>query len=72
MASPHVAGAVALLLSAKPNATYDEIVKALTSTATDIAEPGPDNSAGYGRINVNKAIDALLGAAATASSPAAA
>lgn len=72
MASPHVAGAVALMLSAKPNATYDEIVKALASTATDIAEPGPDNAAGYGRINVNKAIDALLGASTVAVTPAAA
>ena len=66
MASPHVAGAIALMLSAKPTATYNEIVKALTSTATDIAEPGPDNAAGYGRINVNKAIDALLATGSTA------
>lgn len=69
MASPHVAGAVALMLSAKPTATYDEIVTALESTATDIAEPGPDNSAGYGRINVNKAIDALLAGSAAQPQP---
>ena len=38
----------------------EQIVKALTSTAVDIDAKGPDLNAGYGRIDVNKAIDALL------------
>lgn len=60
MASPHVAGAVAVLLDAKPDATYDEIVAALTATATDIDRAGVDQSAGYGRINVDRAVEYLL------------
>jgi bacillopeptidase F len=64
MASPHVAGAVALMLSAKPNATYDEITKALQVSAVDIDQPGADVNAGYGRIDVDRAIDALLHPAA--------
>jgi bacillopeptidase F len=70
MASPHVAGAVAILLQAKPTASYEEIVAALTSSATDIDATGPDFNAGYGRINVDKAVAALL--AGTAKVPAAA
>ena len=55
MAAPHVSGAVAVLLSANPNATYEQVVQALTSTATDIGSKGPDTAAGYGRINVDAA-----------------
>jgi subtilisin family serine protease len=66
MASPHVAGAVALLLQAKPNATHDEIVKALEQTAIDIDTPGPDTSAGYGRIDVVAALGKLGTKIATA------
>ncbi len=60
MAAPHVTGAVALMLQAKPDATYDQIRAALESTALDIGAPGPDLKTGYGRINVDAAIDKLL------------
>jgi subtilisin family serine protease len=60
MASPHVAGAVALLLQAKPNATHEQIVAALEKTAVDIDLPGPDTAAGHGRIDVDRAIDRLI------------
>jgi bacillopeptidase F len=69
MAAPHVAGAVALMLSAKPDATYEQITSALARSATDISEPGPDNAAGHGRINVDAAIKLLL-AGTAASVPA--
>jgi subtilisin family serine protease len=59
MASPHVAGAVAILLSKFPQATHQQIVDALTKTAVDIDKPGPDNAAGFGRIDVAKALVAL-------------
>lgn len=59
MASPHVAGAVALLLQARPDATHDEIVQALTKTAVDVDRAGPDNASGYGRIDVVRALDEL-------------
>lgn len=71
MASPHVAGAVAMLLQAAPQASHDQILKALTDTATDIDAKGPDLSAGYGRINVDQAIDALKAMTAAPASPAA-
>jgi subtilisin family serine protease len=59
MASPHVAGAVALLLSKFPQATHQQIVQALTKTAVDIDKPGPDNASGFGRIDVDKALGYL-------------
>lgn len=66
MASPHVAGAVALLRQAAPQATHEQIVEALTRTAIDIDRPGPDNAAGFGRIDVPAAIEHLRGATASA------
>lgn len=65
MAAPHVAGALALLLQAHPQATHAQLLAALTSTAVDVDKPGVDNASGYGRIDVAKALaklDALLGA----------
>lgn len=56
MASPHVAGAVAVLLQAHPQATHQQIVDALTRTAVDIDKKGPDNAAGFGRIHLPAAI----------------
>lgn len=60
MASPHVAGAVALMLQAKPDATDAQIAAALTKTAKDVSSPGIDLDSGYGRIDVDKAIAELL------------
>ncbi|MCW2959716.1 MAG: serine protease [Thermoleophilia bacterium] len=59
MASPHLAGVVALLLQAKPQATHAEILEAMNSTAVDIDRPGPDTAAGNGRVDVIAAIDQL-------------
>lgn len=74
MATPHVAGAIALMLQAKPDASYDQIVQALEKTAVDIGDRGPDLAAGYGRIDVARAIDHLQkgGAVAVAARAAAA
>ncbi|KAF0716731.1 Aste57867_2695 [Aphanomyces stellatus] len=71
MATPHVVGAVALLISAKPGITYDEIYKALTTTAVrDTLKSSnqtcggipdtlfPNNNFGFGRIDVAKAAGA--------------
>jgi subtilisin family serine protease len=59
MASPHMAGVVALLLQANPQATHQQIVDAINSSAIDIDVPGPDNAAGYGRVDVIPALDAI-------------
>ncbi|RQM29621.1 hypothetical protein B5M09_012105, partial [Aphanomyces astaci] len=69
MASPHVAGAIALYLSANKGAKYDQVYKAFTTTAdTATLTPNnencggvsdskyPNNNYGFGRINVASAI----------------
>lgn len=64
MSSPHVAGSAALIKSARPSWTPDEIRSALSLTATSIVqtdvgtEPEEGNffDKGAGRINVNLAI----------------
>ena len=52
MASPHVAGAIALLRSAAPNMTGTELKYALLNTAQDLGAPGEDNDYGMGVIDV--------------------
>ncbi len=49
-AAPHVAGAAALVLSAYPYYTPDQIQTALQSAAIDQGTPGRDNAYGYGRL----------------------
>ena len=71
MAGPHVAGAVALLLSVDHDASIDEIKRALTKTAVDIDTEGPDPSSGYGRIDVEAAVKYLKAGKAKADAPAA-
>ena len=51
-AAPHVAGAMALLLSAFPDAAVSELETSLMDTAEDLGPPGPDEDYGYGLINV--------------------
>ncbi len=63
MATPHVAGAVALLRACAPNATRQQIQQALESTAMDRGPAGRDNEYGYGLIQINNAINQLGGCA---------
>jgi bacillopeptidase F len=51
-AAPHVAGAMALLLSAFPDLTVDELELALKQSAVDLGVIGADNTYGYGLIDV--------------------
>lgn len=57
--APCVAGAVAILRQVNPNATPDEIKRALMVSAKDSGAVGQDNVYGWGLINVKKAIDSL-------------
>ncbi len=59
-AAPHAAGIAALMLQAKSNATPAQINAALESTALNMGEPGFDYESGYGLIQADAAISALL------------
>jgi len=65
MASPHVAGVAALLLSAgvadanHDGRTNDEVRNILTSTAIDLGPTGRDTLYGFGLVNVVAALAAL-------------
>lgn len=61
MASPHVAGVAAIVWSAKPTATNQEIRDVLAATAEDLGSAGRDNSFGWGLVNALAATQALLG-----------
>ncbi len=52
MATPHIAGAVAVLRSIDPSLTVDQLESALTLGARDIGVPGPDNASGNGRLDL--------------------
>lgn len=58
MACPHVAGAVALIISSDPKRRWTPklLKQLLQETATDLGDPGPDNTFGAGLLNANKAV----------------
>lgn len=56
MAAPHVAGTVALLLSANPTLTDGELKTVLTSTAVPLSSTIPNQLAGWGRIDAYTAV----------------
>jgi len=53
--APHVAGAMALLLSSKPTLTAGQMEDAIRQTAWDLGTAGPDNSYGNGFLDVERA-----------------
>ncbi len=66
----HLAGAAALLFSAKPDLTVDQLEQTLFDTAVCYDEssycggetcPGPNNTYGHGRIDVYGAVVAVMG-----------
>lgn len=58
MASPHVAGLAALILSQHPALTNEQVRQVLRRTADDVGAVGFDSQAGHGRINALKALQA--------------
>ncbi|MDJ1422371.1 MAG: CARDB domain-containing protein [Candidatus Methanoperedens sp.] len=54
--APHVAGAAALLLSANPNLTADQVQQVIEESAVDLGEAGKDNKYGAGRIDIYEAV----------------
>ncbi|MGC9468007.1 MAG: S8 family serine peptidase [Anaerolineae bacterium] len=62
LAAPHVAGGLALLLSAFPASSIAEQEAALLNSAVDLGPVGPDNDFGYGRLDLWAAYEWLLNA----------
>jgi len=58
MASPHVAGAGALLRSVNPQLTAEETRVTLRSMSDDLGAPGYDADFGHGRLDIARAVDA--------------
>ena len=63
MASPHVAGVVALMLQANAALTYDQVIQTLQSTATKDANTGStaNNTWGAGKVDAFEAVKAVGG-----------
>jgi hypothetical protein len=56
MATPHVVGLAALIRSAHPTYTVDEVETAMEITAKDLGTAGRDDKFGYGRIQAAEAV----------------
>lgn len=69
MAAPHVAGALALLLSANPDLSAADQEAALLSGAVDLGSAGPDNDYGYGRLDVLASYQWLQGGGTATPTP---
>ena len=69
MASPHVAGAAALLRSYVPGASRQQVKEALTHTAKDLGNPGFDSFYGFGLLQTADALTYLRGLQVTATPP---
>ncbi len=61
-AAPHAAGVAALMLQAQPGSSPQQINTALESSAIDMNTAGFDHDSGYGLIQADAAIAALLAA----------
>ena len=65
MATPHLAGVAALLLSANPNLTVAEMDSIIEVTSLDLGATGKDNTYGAGRVDAYAAVVAALSMTAT-------
>jgi subtilisin family serine protease len=59
MASAHVSGAAALMISRFPNAPASRVRNALACSAVDIGSPGWDGLSGAGRLDAGAAVEQL-------------
>lgn len=60
MATPHVAGVVALMLQADPEIDTETVRQILKDTSLDLGEPGMDPAFGAGRVNAFDAVQFVL------------
>ena len=59
-AAPHAAGVAALLLQAKSSLQPAQVYQRLENTAIDMGAPGFDNDSGFGLIQTEAALEAVL------------
>ena len=59
MATPHVAGLAALILSLNPTLTSAQVRALIEQNVDDLGAPGRDKQFGYGRINAARALAAV-------------
>lgn len=57
MATPHAAGFAAVLLSNNPNLSPDNVENQMKTRSDDLGVAGRDNYYGYGRLNLNYALN---------------
>lgn len=69
MASPHVAGLAALILSAKPELSGAQVADIIKRSAVDLGPRGKDDQYGYGRIDAAAAVALALGTDSPVSTP---
>ncbi len=71
MASPHVAGVMALMRFVNPGITPDQVAAAFTAgqLTDELGSPGYDTTYGWGLINARKAVDVALALKGDGSSP---
>ena len=56
MSAPHVAGTVALLWSANPSLSLEQVKQALLTTAVPVSSTHPNNDSGWGRLDAYTAV----------------
>ena len=62
-AAPIVAGVAALVISAKPSLTAQQVQDILKQNADDLGTPGWDSSYGWGRVNAARSVAAAIASA---------
>ena len=60
MATPHVAGVIALMREANPNLTTEQVRQILLDTADDLGPQGNDNDYGMGIVDAYEAVQIAL------------
>ena len=59
MATPHIAGAAAVLKSAFPSLSMQQVARILLETADDLGQPGIDQVYGSGLVNLERALQPI-------------
>ncbi|MCK5131938.1 MAG: S8 family peptidase [Candidatus Sabulitectum sp.] len=65
MATPHLAGVAALILSANPNLSVAQMDSIIETTSLDLGSSGKDNTYGAGRVDAHQAVLAALSVTST-------